>query len=112
MTITPEAVGIAGIAVVFLGVVFAMIIDYTIYRKNQVPEGVVKIYRPDLRIWGAGFFAGAGAFACSLFSYTIQRIILTPPHINDLWPALAPLFFLTAVIGLLAWGLVVLCQSE
>jgi len=112
MNLTAEAIGIAGMVIMLLATAVAMYIDYKIHRGNPAPPDTTKIYRPNLRIWGGGFFVGAGIFSGSLFGYALQRIILKPPPVADLWPMLSPLFFLTAVIGLLAWAIVILCQYE
>jgi hypothetical protein len=98
------------ITLIAIGV--ALLIDLLIYLGNQ-PEGQVKKpYHPNLKIWGLGFIAGLGMFVATLIEQAIQSLIWSPPVGGSSWLILAPLLFLTAALGFLAWGVVALCQPE
>jgi uncharacterized membrane protein YgdD (TMEM256/DUF423 family) len=123
MNFSAEVIGITGIVIVLVGAVAAIILDIKIHKKNLILNfklhkknlssiGTIKVYRPNLRIWGIGVLTGAVIFIIPLFCYAIQKLIVTPPTSNTLWLSLAPLCFLTVVIGLLTWGLVALCWPE
>lgn len=111
--LTAEGIAaLVGGACVLILVVAAVILDYKIHKANLAHVNA-KAYRPDLRIWGIGFFTGAGLFTTAALGYTIQKIVTCPIHANgELWPHIAPIILLAVVIGLLAWGLIALCQSE
>lgn len=97
------------ITLVAIGV--ALLIDFLIYLGNQ-PAGQVKPYHPNLKIWGLGFITGLGMFVATLIDQAIQSLIWSPPVGGSSWLTFAPLLFLTAALGFLAWGAVALCQRE
>jgi hypothetical protein len=98
------------IIIIVIGV--ALLIDFIIYTGNPPRGDQKKPYYPNLRIWGLGLMAGIGMFVATLFAQAIQKLVWYPPPAEPSWVTLAPLFFLAAVLGILIWGIVSICQSE